>query len=180
MEQATSTADLRYPAGRFQAPTTISADDRVRLIEEIAQLPQRLRAAVEGLSDAQLATPYREGGWTVRQVVHHLADSHMNSFVRFKLALTEDAPTIKPYKEAAWAETQDARNAPLDPSLALIEGLHERWVALLKSLGDSEYQRVFRHPERGEMRLDVNLALYAWHCRHHLAHIESLRRRMGW
>ncbi len=136
--------------------------------------------ALKGLADAQIDTPYRDGGWTVRQVIHHLADSHMNSFVRFKLALTEDSPTIKPYNEAAWAETADARALPLAPSLDLIDGLHQRWVVLLESLNDADFGRTFTHPERGQMRLDVNLALYAWHCRHHTAHIVSLRERMGW
>ncbi|HLI30711.1 MAG TPA: putative metal-dependent hydrolase, partial [Terriglobia bacterium] len=146
----------------------------------IEEVPARLRAAVKGLSDAQLDTPYREGGWTVRQVVHHLADSHMNSYVRFRLALTESEPTIKTYDQTRWAELRDARTAPVEPSLALLESLHKRWVLLLKSLEAADFSRTFRHPDRGTMTLDQNLALYAWHGRHHVAHITSLRERMGW
>lgn len=180
MEQASAASDLRYPVGRFEAPASISKADRAQFIEEIERLPERLRTSVSGLDDAQLDTPYRPGGWTVRQVVHHLADSHMNSFVRFKLALTEESPTIKPYDEAAWADTADARELAVDSSLALIEGLHRRWAVLLRSLDEAQYQRTFRHPERGVMRLDVTLAMYAWHCRHHVAHVTRLRERMEW
>jgi uncharacterized damage-inducible protein DinB len=180
MDQAAPALDPRYPVGRFQPPAAVSAEDRVRFINDIEQLPARLREAIAGLSPAQLDTPYREGGWTARQVIHHLADSHINSFVRFKLALTENAPTIKPYNEAAWAETADARTMPLEPSLSLIDGLHTRWTVLLRSLSESDYQRQFTHPDRGLMKLDVNLALYAWHGRHHTAHITGLRQRMGW
>lgn len=173
-------SDLRYPVGRFQPPVAITAAERRGFIEEIEQLPARLRAAVAGLAEAQLDTPYRDGGWTVRQVVHHVADSHMNSFIRFKLALTEDAPSIKPYDEGAWAMTADSLTVPAEVSLGLIEGLHARWAVLLRSLGEADLERAFVHPERGRMQLDVNLALYAWHSRHHTAHITSLRERMGW
>lgn len=173
-------SDPRYPVGKFQAPETITADDRARYIGEIRRLPDGLRAAIDGLDDSKLDTPYRDGGWTVRQVVHHLAESHMNSFIRFKLALTEDSPTIKPYDEAACAETADAKTMPVAPSIDLLDGLHQRWTVLLQSMSDAEFQRAFLHPERGVMRLDMNLALYDWHCRHHLGHITSLRDRMGW
>ena len=139
-----------------------------------------MRDAVEGLSSEQLDTPYRPGGWTVRQVVHHVPDSHMNSYVRFKLALTEDEPTIKPYEQERWAELADARNEPVETSLVLLESLHRRWVSLLKSLKAAELARTFRHPELGVMTLDRNLALYAWHGKHHVAHIKSLRARNGW
>ena len=179
MEQASPALDLRYPAGRFQAPPSITAEDRERYIAELEHLVEGLRAATAGLNDSQLDTPYRDGGWTIRQVIHHLADSHMNSFVRFKLAMTEESPTIKPYDEAAWAELADSK-LPVDLSLFLLDGLHRRWVALLRSMSPGDYQRTFTHPERGTMRLDMNLALYAWHCRHHTAHITSLRARMGW
>jgi hypothetical protein len=180
MEQASPVLDLRYPIGKFQAPAAITARDRARFIDEIAALPALLRAAIAGLDDARLDTPYRDGGWTVRQVVHHFADSHMNSFVRFKLALTEDSPIIKPYQEAAWADTADSRTMPVESSLALVEGLHQRWTVLLHSMTGEQYQRTFTHPERGTLPLDVTLAIYAWHCRHHVAHIVNLRDRMGW
>ncbi len=173
-------SDPRYPVGRFQAPSAITALDRHQFISEIEKLPHNLREAARGLSDAQLDTPYREGGWTVRQVIHHVADSHMNSFSRFKLALTEDSPTIKPYDEALWASTADSIAVPVESSLAVLDGLHQRWTVLLRSLADADYARTFIHPERGVMRLDMNLALYAWHSRHHTAHVTSLRRRMNW
>ena len=180
MEEASAALDLRYPIGKFQPPASITATDRARFIDEIETLPGRLRSAIAGLDEAQLDTPYRPGGWTVRQVVHHFADSHMNSFVRFKLALTEDSPVIKPYDERAWAETADSRSIPVEPSLSLIEGLHQRWAALLRSLDGQQCQRTFTHPERGLLTLDVTLAMYAWHCRHHTAHIVNLRKGMGW
>jgi hypothetical protein len=135
---------------------------------------------VSGLSEAQLDTPYRPSGWTVRQVVHHLPDSHLNSYTRCRLALTEDAPTIKPYDEAAWAELSDAKTGPIAPSIALLEGLHARWTCLLRGLSDAEFARTFRHPELGEVRLDWTAGLYAWHCSHHLAHITNLRERENW
>jgi len=171
--------DLCYPIGRFQPPAASMPSIRAAQIETLRQLPERLCAAVAGLRDSQLDTPYREGGWTVRQVVHHLADSHANSYVRFKLALTEDWPTIKPYDEAAWARLPDSR-MPIVPSLAFLEGLHSRFVALFESLSEEDFRRGFNHPERGRVTLADNLALYAWHSRHHTAHITSLRSRMDW
>jgi DinB superfamily len=172
--------DLRYPVGKFDWQAPVAPEMRPGLIAELAAAPDVFRQAVAGLNDAQLDTPYRPDGWTVRQVVHHVADSHMNSYIRLRLALTEDEPTIKPYLEAKWAELHDARTAPVAISLQLIDTLHQRWVDLLASMTDSDFARVFRHPERGLMRLDTNLALYAWHSRHHAAHITSLRARMGW
>ena len=172
-------ADLQYPVGKFQPVENVTEAQRRAFIEAIAETPAKLRAAVGGLSEEQLDTPYRAGGWTVRQVVHHLPDSHMNSFVRFKLALTENEPTIKPYDEKRWAETADAK-APTEPSLLLLENLHKRWLVLLESMSGSDWQRKFRHPERGTMTLDQNLQLYAWHGRHHVAHITALRERNGW
>jgi len=172
--------DLRYPVGRFHPPAAYAPDLRAAHIDTLRLLPERLRAAVKGLSDAQLDTPYRPGGWTVRQLVHHLPDSHMNSYIRFRLALTEDEPTIKAYDEARWAELADAKTSPIEPSLALLENLHKRWVMLLRSLTPSDWERTFRHPELGPIRLDQNLALYGWHGRHHVAHITSLRERQGW
>jgi uncharacterized damage-inducible protein DinB len=143
-------------------------------------LPERLGAALSGLSDAQLDTPYREGGWTVRQLVHHIADSHLNSYVRFRLALTEDWPTIKPYDEARWAELPDARLLPIEPSLLLVESLHKRWVGLLEAMSEDDFGKGFHHPERGSQDLATTLALYDWHARHHTAHITGLRARKGW
>jgi hypothetical protein len=171
--------DLRYPVGRFRAPAESTPALRTEQIETLRLLPERLRGAVNGLSDTQLDTPYREGGWTVRQVVHHFADSHANSYVRFKLALTEDWPTIKPYDEAAWARLPDSRIA-IGGSLSFIDGLHERLVALLKTMSEEDFQRGFNHPERGRTNLATNLAIYAWHSQHHTAHITNLRARMGW
>jgi uncharacterized damage-inducible protein DinB len=171
--------DLRYPIGKFQSSDPSTPESRAAHIEVLRQLPDRLRAAISGLSDAQLDTLYREGGWTVRQVVHHLADSHANSYIRFKLALTEDSPTIKPYDEAAWARLPDSR-IPVEPSLDFLAGVHARLVALLESMTEEDFQRAFNHPERGRMTLGTNLALYDWHSRHHTAHITSLRERMGW
>ena len=152
---------------------------RAEQIVTLRLLPERLRAAVDGLNDSQLDTPYRDGGWTVRQVVHHIADSHANSYVRFKLALTEDWPTIKPYDEAAWARLPDSRQA-IEPSLVLITGLHQRFVGLLESMSEEDFERGFNHPERGPMTFATNLAIYDWHSRHHTAHITSLRARKGW
>ncbi len=172
--------DARFPIGKFAPPESISESQRHQYIEEIAATPARLRAAVRGLSPQHLETPYREGGWTVRQVVHHLPDSHLNAYVRFKLALTEDEPTIKPYDEASWARLEDSRNTPVEVSLTLLDSLHQRWVNLLRSLGEAEFKRKFRHPERGIMGLEQTLAMYAWHGKHHVAHITSLRDRMGW
>lgn len=173
-------SDLRYPIGKFTYECELGEDGRRRAIEDVDVVPERMRAAVRSLSAQQLDTPYRPGGWTVRQVVHHLADSHMNAYVRFRLALTEDEPLVKPYNETGWAELADARTAPIEISLALLEPLHRRWVMLLKSLGPADFVRRFRHPDLGLMSLDKNLALYAWHGRHHVAHITSLCERMGW
>lgn len=171
---------LKYPVGGFDPSAEVPHAARAGLIDSIAQTPQRLRAAVAGLTDAQLDTPYRPGGWTVRQVVHHLPDSHLNAYVRFRLALTETDPLVRPYDEAAWATLADASSAPVELSLALLETLHARWVLLLRSLADSDYQRTLRHPVNGTMTIGVLLRLYEWHGRHHVAHITSLRERMGW
>lgn len=172
--------DLRYPIGPFQYDGPHTDAQRQRLIAQIEEAPAKLRAAVEGLSAQQLETPYRPGGWTVRQVVHHLPDSHLNSYIRFRVALTEEGPTIKPYYEDRWAELDDARHAPIDISLTLLESLHRRWVLLLRALTGEELARTFLHPELGLVSLDKNVSLYAWHGRHHVAHITSLRERMGW
>jgi|SRR5690348_656566 len=172
-------ADLRYPIGKFQPLENVTDIQCRAFIDAIAETPKKLKAAIEGLGEHQLDTPYRPGGWTVRQVVHHVPDSHMNSYVRFKLALTEDEPTIKPYDEARWAELTDSK-APVELSLQLLENLHKRWVLLLNSLTPSNWQRKFRHPERGMMTLDENVQLYAWHGRHHVAHITALRQRNNW
>jgi hypothetical protein len=172
--------DLRYPVGPFRRPEHLDASQRRRAIDTIAATPAKLRAAVKGLTDAQLDTPYRPGGWTVRQVVHHVPDSHLNAYVRFKLALTENEPTIKPYEEARWAELADSRETPIETSLVLLERLHERWVILLRSMSDEDFARRYHHPETGVQRLDQVLALYEWHGPHHVGHITSLRERMGW
>jgi len=172
--------DLRYPIGKFQWPDTVSAEDRARHIDTIASAPARLSDAVSGLTDEQLDTPYRVGGWTVRQVIHHVPDSHMNSYVRFKLALTENNPAVKGYDEAAWAMLSDSVDTPVDISLLLLDRLHKRWVALLRGMSDSDWKRTFHHSEHGALSLEKNLALYAWHGDHHIGHIESLRKRNGW
>ena len=172
--------DLRYPVGPFEFAGTLSDGQRQTLIDQIAATPEKMRAAVEGLSEEQLNTPYRPEGWTVRQVVHHVPESHMNSYVRFKLAITEEEPTIKPYFEDRWAQLDDAKQAPVGLSLDLLDTLHGRWVWFLRSLKDADFQRTFRHPELGVVSLDKNIALYAWHGRHHVAHITSLRERLGW
>jgi uncharacterized damage-inducible protein DinB len=171
------TADLRYPVGKFAFSGTWSGADRAAAIEAIAALPKSLSAAVAGLSEGQLDTPYRPGGWTVRQTVHHVADSHINAYCRFRFALTETAPTIKPYNESDWAGLVDARTAPVSLSLSLLEGLHARWLLLLKSLAPDQFARTLMHPENGVMTLDKLLALYAWHSAHHTAHITALRAR---
>ncbi len=172
-------SDLSYPIGKFEWTGASSDAERRKFIAQIEEAPARLRAAVKGLTDAQLDTPYRDGGWTVRQVVHHLPDSHLNAYVRFKLALTEDEPTIKTYEQERWAELVDAKRAPIEPSLTLLEALHQRWVMFLKSLTAADYARKLHHPELGEVNLEKYLALYAWHGRHHVAHITSLRERLG-
>lgn len=172
--------DLRYPVGRAVIPTTINADDRAEAIAALAELPSHLRNAVQGFDAAWFDIPYREGGWTVRQLIHHIADSHSNALSRVKLALTEDTPLVFAYKEAAWAELHDATAAPPEWSLELIEAVHARWVMLLQSLSDAQWHRAFRHPERGTQTVEQATLLYAWHSRHHTAHITHLRRRMGW
>lgn len=172
--------DPRYPIGRFVPPEEVTEVHIQEWINQIAEMPARLRQAVAGLSAAQLDTPYREGGWTVRQVVHHVPDSHLNSYVRFKLALTEEAPTIKPYDEQAWARLGDSRDTPVEVSLRLLEALHQRWVVLLRGLKEEDWQRSFVHPESGPTTLARTLGLYAWHGSHHVAHITELRKRMGW
>ncbi len=171
---------LAYPIGKFVWNGPKGAADRAAKIGEIAAAPAAMRAALSGLTKEQLDTPYRPGGWTLRQVAHHVPDSHVNAYVRFKLAVTEDAPTIKPYVEAAWATLADTKTVPVETSLSLLEALHARWVALLASLDDAAWARTFRHPELGVVPLEKNLALYAWHGRHHVAHVTSLRERMGW
>ena len=172
--------DLRYPTGKFSSDGEMTAGRRRELIAEIADAPRRLRAAVEGLTDEQLDTPYRPGGWTVRQVAHHVPDSHLNSYTRFKLALTEDEPAIRAYDEGAWAALADTRLTPVGVSLSLLDSLHERWVILLRSLSETDFARAFRHPELGLVTLDAAVALYAWHGRHHTAHVTRLRERPNW
>lgn len=172
--------DLRYPIGYFRPPETITEQDLRSATGAIAALPGELRAAVNGLTDTQLDTPYRPEGWTVRQMVHHVADSHIHSYIRMRFALTEDEPTILAYDEKAWANLADARQAEVEVSLALLDALHRRWTMLLESLRDDDWKRTFRHPERGLIRLDWNALLYAWHGRHHTAHITSLRERNRW
>ena len=171
--------DPRYPAGKFERPEKITPDDRLNAIASIAEMPEELRNAVEGLDSDQLNTPYREGGWTVRQLVHHIADSHMNAFIRMRLALTEDWPTIKPYDEKAWATLHDSV-APVEWSLELIEALHARWVMMLQALTEEQWARGFNHPENGPTRVEEATLLYAWHSRHHVAHITHLREAEGW
>jgi len=175
------TTDQRYPIGKFAYDGVASPEERERRIAEIARAPAALRAAVRGLSPQQLDTPYREGGWTVRQVVHHVPDSHLNAYIRFKLALTEETPTIKPYDQERWALLADTRTVAPEVSLALLEAVHVRWVALLRSMTPADWQRAYHHPEYNRrFPLDEVLALYAWHGRHHVAHITSLREREGW
>ncbi len=173
-------ADLQYPIGKFNFTAPFTEDERQKCLDEISHAPANLRAAVSGLSEDQLDTPYRPAGWSVRQVVHHLPDSHMNAYVRFKLALTEEEPTIKPYAEDRWAILADTRTTPIEVSLMLLESLHTRWMRLLGSLATTDWKRTFRHPDLGLMTLERTLALYAWHGRHHVAHITSLRERSGW
>jgi uncharacterized damage-inducible protein DinB len=172
--------DPRYPIGRFAPPPDFTHPVRGELISQIDEAPARLRDAVKRLTAEQLQTPYREGGWTLAQVVHHLPDSHMNAYVRCRLALTEAEPTIKPYDEATWANLTDASSSDIDSSLLLLEGLHQRWVNLLQRLTPDQWKRAYQHPERGRTTLERTLALYAWHGRHHVAHITGLRERMGW
>ena len=173
-------SDLRYPVGKFSYDPAVTPTSRQVCITQIANAPAALREAVARLNDAQIETAYRPGGWTVRQVVHHVSESHMNAYIRFKLALTEDNPTIKPYNETAWAEVADTARTPVDTSLRMIDALHERWVILLQSMEGSDFTRPLQHPERGPMTLDMMLQLYSWHGRHHVAHITELRAREGW
>jgi hypothetical protein len=173
-------SDLRYPVGKFHFDGPTTEEQKQKSIGEIAQTPANLRAAVKGLSEQQLDTPYRPDGWTVRQVAHHVPDSHLNAYVRFKLALTEEEPTIKPYAEDRWARLADTQVTPVEVSLAMLDSLHDRWTRLLRSLQPDDWKCSFRHPELGLVSLEKNLALYAWHGRHHIAHITSLRERNGW
>ena len=172
-------SDERYPIGKFTPVQTVTPAERSARIEEIAAAPASFRRAVAGLNDGQLDTPYRSGGWTVRQVAHHLPDSHMNAYLRFKWGLTEDTPAIKTYEEKDWAQTPETR-APIAFSLDLLTSLHARWVTLLRGMGPGDFARTIKHPELGLPPLDTLLALYAWHGRHHTAHVTSLRERMGW
>ena len=173
--------DLAYPIGKYVRPQSLTADQRKKAIKTLAEVPSRMRAAVAGLTDAQLDTPYRPGGWSVRQVVHHVADSHMNAYTRFKLGLTEEMPTIKPYDEAKWAELDDGKSKLVEQSLLLLDALHARWVFLLERMKPADFARNITHPEwKGPMSLDQLLALYEWHGPHHVAHIIELRTREGW
>jgi hypothetical protein len=172
--------DLRYPVGQFYLSEPITAETRKKYIDEIEETPLKLRTAVDGMTEEQLETPYRPGGWTVRQVVHHLPDSHLNSYLRFKLAATEEQPLIRTYHEERWAELSDARSAPINISLDLLDTLHRRWVLFLRSLSEKDLGRTFQHPEWGSVDLSKAIAMYAWHGRHHVAHITSLKERMGW
>jgi len=173
-------SDPRYPVGKFTYSNPPDEAERGHMIRDIEQAPAALRAAIKGLSPQQIETPYRDGGWTVRQVVHHVPESHMNAYIRFKLGLTEDSPTIKPYEEDRWAKTGEVQSTPLETSLALLDSLHDRWVRLLRSMKAEEWKRQFNHPEMGPMPLEKKLALYSWHGRHHVAHVTELRKRMGW
>jgi DinB superfamily len=173
-------SDPRYPIGHAVLKPELTAAERREAIDAIAATPAALRAAVAGLTPGQLDTPYRDGGWTVRQVVHHVPDSHMNAYIRFKLALTEDAPAIKPYAEDRWAELADSRETPVDVSLTLLETLHRRWDNVLRAMAPADFQRRLTHPERGLLTLDEMLGIYSWHGRHHVAHVTALRQRMGW
>jgi hypothetical protein len=177
---ANPTVDPRYPIGPSPRPESIDAAQIPNYIASLAALPENLRSAVYGLTDKQLDTPYREGGWTVRRLVHHVADSHMNAYIRTRLALTEDWPVVKGYDEKLWAELADARTLPVEVSLEILDPLHRRWVTLLKSLKGAEWQRGYQHPERGRTTLLQALALYEWHSRHHVAHISELRKNKGW
>ncbi len=172
-------ADPRYPIGEFETPNSVAPEELRNAIAVLAETPGLLRNAVDGLNAARLDTPYRDAGWTVRQVVHHVADSHMNAFIRLRLALTEDWPTVKTYDEDAWSKLHDAE-APVEWSLELIESLHARWVMLLFSLVEDQWKRGYIHPEDGHVPLDIATLLYAWHSRHHIAHITHLRVQKGW
>jgi hypothetical protein len=173
-------SDLQYPIGKFHFDGSLTEEQKQNCIEDISRAPGELRAAVSGLSATQLDTPYRPAGWTVRQVTHHVPDSHMNAYIRFKLALTENEPTIKPYEQGLWAQLEDSKSTPIEVSLTLLDSLHDRWVRLLRSMKADDWKRTFRHPELGLVSLEKNVALYSWHGRHHVAHITSLRERNGW
>lgn len=173
-------SDPRYPVGKFEFPPQITPQLRSQFLNEIEHTPARLREAVKGLSPEQINQPYREGGWTVRQVVHHLADSHLNAYIRFKLGITENNPAIKTYDEALWAELSDAKAADIQASLNLLEALHQRLIQFLRQLSDDQFSRTINHPEFGIVPLDKYLAMYAWHGRHHVAHVTALRQRQGW
>ena len=178
---ATEIENLKYPIGKFLPPREYSEKMFDEWIQTIEDLPKKLRKEIQHLNGEQLDTPYRDGGWTVRQVVHHLADSHMNAYIRFKLAMTEDLPTVKPYFEGRWAELEDAKNGPVEISLSLLEALHKRWVYFLRTLNEKDLKRKFHHPEtKKDNELRLILALYSWHSKHHLAHITTLAERKGW
>ncbi len=172
--------DPRYPIGKFEMPAAVTPALRQAAIEKIAETPAKFRAAVRGLNDSQLDTPYRDGGWTVRQVVHHVPDSHVNAYVRLKLALTESSPTIKPYAEDKWAQLADSRSTPIEVSLSLLESTHARWVIILRSLAEADFARKLIHPEHGDRNIDWLIFLYAWHGPHHTAHVTELRKAKGW
>lgn len=173
--------DLKYPIGPYTKSQVITKEMISGFINDIATFPEKIKKEVSGLTDAQLDTEYRPNGWTIRQVVNHCADSHMNSLIRFKLALTEDNPTIKPYKEELWAELADSKSMPIGPALKMIKGIHERWVVVLNHLTEDDMKRTFVHPQSGQqIMLEENLAIYAWHCNHHLAHITHLKKSKGW
>lgn len=172
--------DPRYPVGKCPANRKLTPEERKQMIHSVAETPKRLRDAIKGLNDQQLDTPYRDGGWTVRQVIHHVADSHMNAYIRTRFALTENNPTVKAYDENLWAKFEDARTAPVEVSLNVLDGLHSRWVMLLKTLNPPDFERTLQHPENGSMTLDDILIDYEWHGRHHAAHITQLRAAKGW
>jgi len=178
--EAISMSDPRYPIGKFSFDGTLTTDQKKQYLDDIERTPARMRDALKGLTGPQLNTPYRDGGWTVRQVTHHVPDSHMNAYIRFKLALTEDEPTIKPYMEDRWAELPESKQAPVDLSLALLDSLHERWMMVLRNMSDADWKRNLKHPEMGLLSLEKTLALYSWHGRHHTAHVTNLREKMGW
>jgi len=176
-----TTEELKYPIGRYDRPTAFTADNLKKSIQDIEDFPKKIRKEVQSLSDVQLDTPYRPAGWTIRQLVNHCADSHMNSLIRFKLALTEEKPIIKPYFEDRWAELPDSKNIPIEPALKLVEGLHERWVVLLKNLTEEQLAKTFIHPEHAkEFSLEETITIYAWHCNHHLAHLTRLKQTKNW
>jgi DinB family protein len=175
-----TSTDPRYPVGKFQLPTSITDDMRRQWIGDIEALPRKMRESVRGLNDQQLDTPYRDGGWSVRQVVHHVPDSHMNAYIRLKLALTEDNPTIRPYEEGEWAKLEDTRSAPIEVSLSLLENVHARWVILLRALKPADFSRGLVHPDHGQRNIDWLCAMYSWHSHHHVAHITNLRQQKGW